>query len=289
MAFNQIKTVLLLGLLTGLMLGAGQLLGGRLGLSIAIVIAVAMNFGSYWFSHKIVLAMYRARPAEGKKYEHLHRMVEEVSQRAGMRKPAVYVIPSAASNAFATGRSEKTAVVAFTEGIMKLLSEEELKGVISHEISHIKNKDMLVTSIAATIAGVISYVATMAQFAAIFGGFGDRDGDNNILGIIAMAIITPILALIIQLAISRSREYMADRSGAKILGNGEHLARALEKLESGSSRNPLRFGNQATSSLFIINPFRAGFAAELLSTHPPLAKRTKRLRHMKSDFPALRK
>ena len=281
MAFNQIKTVLLLGLLTGLMLGAGQLLGGRLGLSIAIVIAVAMNFGSYWFSHKIVLAMYRARPAEVKEYEHLHRMVEEVSQRAGMRKPAVYVIPSAASNAFATGRSEKTAVVAFTEGIMKLLSEEELKGVISHEISHIKNKDMLVTSIAATIAGVISYVATMAQFAAIFGGFGDRDGDNNILGIIAMAIITPILALIIQLAISRSREYMADRSGAKILGNGEHLARALEKLESGSSRNPLRFGNQATSSLFIINPFRAGFAAELLSTHPPLAKRTKRLRRIK--------
>ena len=281
MGFNQIKTVLLLGLLTGLMLGAGQLLGGRVGLTIAIVFAIAMNFGSYWFSHKIVLAMYRAKPAEGKKYEHLHRMVEEVAQKAGMKKPEVYIMPSTASNAFATGRNENTAVVAFTEGIMKLLSEEELKGVISHEISHIKNKDMLVTSIAATIAGVISYLATMAQFAAIFGGLGDRDGDDNILGIIAMAIITPILALIIQLAISRSREYMADSSGAKILGNGEHLARALEKLESGSTHNPLRLGNQATSSLFLVNPFRAGFAAQLLSTHPPLGKRAKRLRHMK--------
>ena len=281
MGLNQIKTVLLLGLLTGLMLGAGQLLGGRIGLSIAIILAVAMNFGSYWFSHKIVLAMYRAKPAEEKEYEHLHRMVEEVSRRAGMKKPEVYIMPSTASNAFATGRSENTAVVAFTEGIIKLLTNEELKAVISHEISHIKNKDMLVTSIAATIAGVISYVATIAQFAAIFGGFGDRDGDDNILGIIAMAIITPILALIIQLAISRSREYMADSSGAKTLGNGEALARALEKLESGSTHNPLRFGNQSTSSLFIVNPFRAGFAAGLLSTHPPLAKRTRRLRAMK--------
>ncbi|MAG15782.1 protease HtpX [Candidatus Woesearchaeota archaeon] len=275
---NQFKTVVLLALLTALMLGAGQFLGGRAGLTIAIVFALVMNFGSYWFSHKIVLAMYRAKKADKQEYSELHQMVSEVSKKAGIPKPAVYVIPSDAANAFATGRNEKTAVVACTVGIMKLLSKEELKGVIAHEISHVKNKDMLVTTIAATIAGVISYLAMMAQFAAIFGG-GNRDR-GNMFSMLALAIITPIIAAIIQLAISRSREYLADSSGAKTLKTGEPLARALEKLEASSAHNPMRFGSQATSSLFIVNPFRGG-AASLMSTHPPLATRAKRLREMK--------
>jgi len=275
---NQVKTVVLLALLTALMLGVGQLIGGRTGLTIAIVFALIMNFGSFWFSHKIVLAMYKAKPADKHEYSELHQIVEEVSREAGIPKPAVYVIPSEAANAFATGRSSKNAVVACTVGIMKLLDKEELKGVIAHEVSHVKNKDMLVTTIAATIAGVISYLAIMAQFAAIFGGGRDRRG--GIFGLLAIAIITPLIAAIIQLAISRSREYLADSSGAKTLRTGEPLARALEKLEMSATKNPLRFGNQATSSLFIVNPFR-GRMARLMSSHPPLAKRAKRLREMK--------
>ena len=275
---NQGKTVMLLALLTALMLGAGQLLGGRTGLTIAIMFALIMNFGSFWFSHKIVLAMYRAKPADKKEYKGLHDIVEEVSKEAGIPKPAVYIIPSEAANAFATGRNPKNAVVACTVGIMKLLSKEELKGVIAHEVSHVKNRDMLVTTIAATIAGVISYLAMMAQFAAIFGGGRGRDR-GNMFSLIALAIITPIIAAIIQLAISRSREYLADSSGAKALKNGEPLARALEKLESSATSNPLRFGSRATSSLFIVNPFRGGIAG-LFSTHPPIAERAKRLRSM---------
>jgi len=277
---NQVKTAMLLALLTALMLGAGQIIGGRGGLVIAIVLALVMNVGSYWFSHKIVLAMYKAKKADESDYRELHQMVSEVSQQAGIPKPAVYIIPSEAANAFATGRNPQNAVVACTVGIMKLLSKEELKGVIAHEISHVKNRDMLITTIAATIAGVISYMAIMAQFAAIFGGFGGRDRGNNMLGMLALAIITPILAAIIQLAISRSREYLADSSGAKTLGTGEHLARALEKLEASSTSSPLRFGSKATSSLFIVNPFRGG-AARLFSTHPAMSKRVKRLRAMK--------
>ena len=276
---NQVKTAVLLALLTALMLGAGQLLGGRSGLTIAIIFALIMNFGSYWFSHRIVLAMYRAKKADEKEYRELHQMVEEVSQQAGIPKPAVYIIPSEAANAFATGRSPKNAVVACTVGILRLLDKNELKGVIAHEVSHVKNRDMLVATIAATIAGVISYLAMMAQFAAIFGGGRDR-GRGNVFALLALAIVTPIMAAIIQLAISRSREYLADSSGAKTLKTGEPLARALEKLESSASRNPMRIGNQATSSLFIVNPFRGGMAG-LFSTHPLIDERAKRLRSMK--------
>jgi heat shock protein HtpX len=276
---NQVKTAMLLALLTALMLGAGQILGGRTGLTIAIIFALVMNFGSFWFSHRIVLAMYKAKPADKKEYKELHETVEEVSKDAGIPKPSVYIIPSEQANAFATGRNPKNAVVACTVGIMRLLDKDELKGVIAHEVSHVKNRDMLVTTIAATIAGVISYLAIMAQFAAIFGGGRGRDR-GNVFSMLALAIITPIIAAIIQLAISRSREYMADSSGAKTLKNGEHLARALEKLESSAAKNPMRIGNQATSSLFIVNPFRGGMAG-LFSTHPPIAERAKRLRSMK--------
>ncbi len=277
---NYVKTVALLALLTALMLWAGWIFGGSNGLTIALAFALIMNFGSYWFSHKIVLMIYRAKPADKKTYSHLHKIVEEVAKEAGMPKPAVYIIPSEAANAFATGRSEKNAVVACTEGIMKLLSDSELKGVISHEISHIRNKDMLVTTIAATIAGVISYLAMMAKFAAIFGGGRDDRRGSNGIGLLVLAIVTPIIALMIQLAISRSREYMADGSGAKLLKDGEPLAKALEKLEKSAAHNPLKMGSPATSSLFIVNPFRGGLSG-LFSTHPPLAERAKRLREMK--------
>ncbi len=280
--FNQLRTVLLLGLLTALMLGVGQLLGGITGLTIALAIAIIMNFGMYWFSSSIVLAMYRARKATKGEHSELHKMVEEVAKEAGIPKPELYIIPSEASNAFATGRSHKHAVVACTEGIMKLLTKEELKGVIAHEISHVKNRDMLVTTIAATLAGVISYLASMAQWAAIFGGGRDRDGrGGSPYAILALAIVTPIIAALLQLAISRSREYMADNSGAHILKNGEPLAKALQKLEHDASRNPLRFGSPSTSSLFIVNPFKGEGLVGLLSTHPPMAERIKRLRAMK--------
>jgi len=278
---NQIKTTLLLGLLTGLMLGAGWLLGGQTGLLIALVFSILMNFCSYFFSDKIVLFMYRAKEAKKSDYPSLHSIVEEVSKSAGIPKPKVYVIPTNTPNAFATGRNPKHAVVACTEGILQLLDKEELKGVIAHEISHVKNRDILIATVAATIAGVISYLAQMAQFAAIFGG-GNRDRDSgNAIGMLALAIITPLIALIIQLAISRSREYLADETAAKTIHNPKALASALHKLEVGVKNNPLRFGSPATSSLFIVNPFSARGFMTMLSTHPPMQERIRRLNEMK--------
>ncbi|MBI2144561.1 zinc metalloprotease HtpX [Candidatus Woesearchaeota archaeon] len=279
---NQVKTVLLLGLLTGLLLIVGSLLGGRAGLFIALAFSVIMNFGVYWFSDRIVLAMYRAKPADKGTHAHLHKTVEEVAAAAKIPKPKTYVIPSEAANAFATGRSPNHAAVACTEGIMKLLTDEELKGVIAHEISHVKNRDVLVTTVAATIAGVISYLAHMAQFAAIFGG-GRRDerGGSNIMGLLALAIITPIVAMILQLAISRSREFLADRSGASIIKDGAPLASALSKLDKAALHHKLGIGNEATASLFIVNPLKGHSLTSLFSTHPPLEERVKRLRAMK--------
>ena len=278
---NQIKTVLLLGLLTGLVLGVGWLLGGQGGLAIALIFALIMNFGSYFFSDKIVLFMYRAKEAKKSDYPSLHSVVEDVAKQAGIPKPKVYIIPTQSPNAFATGRSPKHAVVACTEGILQLLGKDELKGVIAHEISHVKNRDILIMTIAATIAGVISYLANMAQYAAIFGS-GDRDRDSgDILGLIILTIITPIIAVLLQLAISRSREYLADESGARTIKNPKALASALHKLEFGVKANPLRFGSAATNSLFIVNPFSARGLVNLLSTHPPLDERIRRLNQMK--------
>ncbi len=278
---NYIKTVVLLGALTGLLFVIGGLIGGRGGLTIALVFAVIMNFGAFFFSHKIVLAMYRAKEAPKSKYPKLHAMVEEISRKAGVPKPKVYLIPSNNSNAFATGPSKNKAVVAVTEGIMKLLTPDELRGVLAHEIGHIKNKDMLIATIAATIATVISYVASMARFAAIFGGGRDNDGRSNALQIIVLGILAPLIAVIIQLAISRSREYLADERGARLLHNSEPLARALEKLERDNKANPIRFGSPTTSSLFIVNPFSGQTLATWFSTHPPMAARISRLRVMK--------
>lgn len=279
---NQIKTLLLLSLLTGLLLIVGRLIGGQAGLFVALAFSIIMNFGAYWFSDRIVLALYRAKPADPKAHSHLHRMVEEVAAAANMPKPKVYIIPTEAANAFATGRSPKHAAVACTEGIMKLLTEKELKGVIAHEISHVKNRDVLITTIAATIAGVISYLAHMAQFAAIFGGRRDDNrGGGNAATLLALAIITPIVAMILQLAISRSREYLADSSGARTIRDSEPLASALSKLERDTLRHRMGLGNEATASLFIVNPLRGHGLLALFSTHPPLEERVKRLRAMK--------
>jgi len=263
MVLNQFKTVVLLGLLTALLLWVGQMMGGFSGLIIAGFFAIILNFGSYWFSDKIVLKMYRAKEVTDHDHQ-LYKTVKEVAEQAKMPMPKVYIIPDQNSNAFATGRNPKHAAVAATEGILRLLSHDELKGVMAHEIAHVKNRDTLISTVAGTIAGVISYIAIMAQFAAIFGG---RDR-GNMVQLLLLAIITPLIATIIQLAISRSREYHADATAAKILGNGENLATALEKLHNDARVNPMRLRNQATSHLFIINPFTAKGFRKLLSTHP---------------------
>lgn len=277
---NQIKTVLLLGLLTGVLLGAGQLLGGRTGMLIGLVFALLMNFGSYWFSDKIVLAMYRAKRVTEKEAPELYKTVREVSHMAKIPMPKVYIIPTHNPNAFATGRNPNNAAVAATAGIMELLSKDELKGVIAHEIAHVKNRDILIQTVAATIAGVISYLAFMARWAALFGGMGrDRDG-GNMFELLALAILTPIIATIIQLAISRSREYLADETGARIINDPGNLASALQKLEEGGRTNPLMFGSKATSCLFIANPFRGASFLNLFSTHPPMKERIKKLKEM---------
>lgn len=279
--WNQIKTVLLLGILSGLVLGIGFLVGGNTGMTVALGFAVLMNFGMFFWSHKLVLLMYRAKPASKKEYPHLHKMVEEIAHKLGLPKPALYIVPTETPNAFATGPSHKKAVVACTQGILKLLNEQELRGVLAHELSHVKNRDMLVTTIAATLAAVISYVAMMARFAAIFGGMRDRDnGSGNLIGILVMSILAPIIAMILQLAISRSREYLADETGAKTIKDSHSLASALNKLEDGCKAKPLR-GNATTSSLFIVNPFTAGGLVSLFSTHPPTKLRVERLMKMK--------
>lgn len=273
---NQLKTIMLLGLLTALLLWVGSF-WSTAGLIVAGVLVVLMNLVMYFYSDKIVLKMYKAKEV-GKEHE-LYGLVKEIAHEARLPIPRTYIIPTATPNAFATGRSPKHAAVACTEGILNLLSKNELKGVIAHEISHIKNRDILIMTVAAVIAGIIAYVATMAQWAAIFGGGNRREG-GNIIGLLVLIIVVPIAAMIIQLAISRTREYLADSSGAKTIKNPNALADALEKLEAGVKHCPLRQGNQATASLFIVNPFSAKGLLTLFSTHPPIQERVKRLRGM---------
>lgn len=281
---NTIKTTLLLAALTLLIMLFGQYLGGKQGLIIAFVLAMVMNLTSYWFSDKIVLAIYRAREASPGEYPELHSMIEKLAYRAGIPKPRVYIIPSESPNAFATGRDPKHAVVAVTNGITRLMDYSELEGVLAHEISHVKNRDILISSIAATLAGAIMMLANMARWTAIFGGFGGRDeeseGGGGMLGILALSILAPIAAIIIQMAISRAREYQADASGARLAGNSNGLAEALEKLDYASRRLPLQTANPATSHLFIVNPLSGRSLFTLFSTHPPIKERVKRLRNM---------
>jgi heat shock protein HtpX len=247
----------------------------------AFALAVVMNMGAYWFSDKLVLTMYRAQPISPNEAPRLYSMVKELATNAGLPMPKLYLIPSQSPNAFATGRNPQNAVVAVTEGIMSLLSEEELRGVLAHELAHVRNRDMLVGSIAATLAGAISMLAFMARWAAIFGGGGRDDRDNGgAIGLLAAAIVAPIAAMLIQLAVSRTREYGADSSGARIAGSPYGLASALEKLEMAAQRRPLQ-ANPASAHLFIVNPIRGKSVWNLLSTHPPIQERVRRLRELR--------
>ena len=278
---NTLKTAVLLAGLTVFFLIIGQYLGGRTGLMIAFVFAVVMNIGSYWFSDKIVLSMYRAREVTPSEAPELHQIVGELAQNAGLPMPRICIIPNEAPNAFATGRNPEHAVVAVTEGILRILDRDELKGVLAHEMSHVRNRDILIGSVAATLAGAIMMLATMARWGAIFGGIGRGDDDEGggILGLIAMSIIAPIAAMLIQMAISRSREYQADATGAKLAGHPQGLANALEKLEYASKRIPMH-ANPQTAHMFIVNPLSGRDLMSLFSTHPPIEERINRLRSM---------
>lgn len=280
---NYLKTAVLLAVLTAILVFLGDAIGGRQGAVIALVFAGMMNFVSYWFSDKIVLKMYRARPVTEVEAPELYNTVTELTSRAGMPMPKVYIMPTETPNAFATGRNPSHAAVAVTSGIMKLLSREELSGVIAHELAHIKNRDILISTIAATIAGAISYLAHMAYFASLFGGRDDNRGGNPFV-LIVMMIVAPMAAMIVQLAISRSREYGADAGGAKIAGNPIYLAEALRKLEYYNKRIPMQTvsseASQATAHMFIVSPLSGKSMLKLFSTHPPLAERIKRLEAM---------
>jgi heat shock protein HtpX len=279
---NRIKTVLLLAGMTAFLILVGGLLGGRSGMYIAFTLALAMNFFSYWYSDKIVLRMYGAQEASPTDAPQLHQIVQELAQEAGIPKPRVYIIPDASPNAFATGRNPEHAAVAATEGIMRLLTPTELKGVLAHEIGHVRNRDILISTIAATMAGAIMILANIARFSAIFGMGRDDDEGGGIIGILAMSIIAPIAAMLIQMAISRSREYLADETGAHLSHNPESLARALEKLSMGVQRAPMD-ANPSTAHMFIVNPLTGRSLMNLFSTHPPIEERVARLRAMRNS------
>jgi heat shock protein HtpX len=275
---NSIKTALLLGALTGLIMMIGRYLGGSQGMVIAFFLAMVMNFGSYWFSDRIVLRIYRAKPVSETEAPDLHRMVRQLALQAGLPMPKICIMPSESPNAFATGRDPQHAVVAVTQGILRLLNTEELKGVLAHELAHVKHRDILIGSVAATLAGVIMMVASMARWAALFGGFGGRDDDDGggIIGLIAMSILAPLAAMLIQMAISRSREYAADAAGASFAGSPHGLAGALQKISSAARRIPMQ-ANPATSHMFIMNPLSGKNLTNLFSTHPPVEKRIEKL------------
>ncbi|NPA40562.1 MAG: zinc metalloprotease HtpX [Thermodesulfobacteria bacterium] len=275
---NVIKTFVFLAVLTALFLVVGQLIGGKTGLTIALFMALSMNLIAYFFSDKIVLATSGAQPVEPHQDPELHAIVSEIAKRAGIPKPKVYMIPVETPNAFATGRNPSNGVVAVTAGIRKLLTTEELKGVLAHEIAHIKNRDILISTIAAVLVGAITYLTYMAQWALMFGGFS-RDDDENplaLIGLIIMIIVVPIAATLIQLAISRSREFLADETGAKIIRNPMALASALKKLEEWNRAYPMNV-NPAHAQMYIVNPLSGKTLFKLLSTHPPIEERIERL------------
>ncbi|MGD0282480.1 MAG: zinc metalloprotease HtpX [Dissulfurispiraceae bacterium] len=277
---NGLKTMVLMVTLTLLLVAIGGILGGRSGMTFALIIAFGMNFITYWFSDKIVLRMYRAAEVSEAEAPELYEIVRRLAHRAELPMPKVYIINEDQPNAFATGRNPEHAAVAVTNGIMRILSREELEGVLAHELSHVKHRDILVSTVAAAIAGAISYLAQMAQWAMIFGG-GRRNDDEggSPLAAIVMMIVGPIAALLIQMAISRSREYGADEAGARLTGNPLYLANALKKLQMASQRIPMD-ANPATSHMFIVNPLSGGGIIKLFSTHPPIEERIARLESM---------
>lgn len=277
---NNIKTMLLLVMLTLIFITAGAAMGGKNGMTIGLIFALGMNLFSYWFSDKIVLKMYRAREVSEAEAPELYGVVRRLAQKAEIPMPRVYIIDEDQPNAFATGRNPNHAAVAVTTGIMRILSHEELMGVIGHELAHVKHRDILIGTIAATFAGAISYLAQMAQWAMIFGGNrGDDDEGGSPVAAIVMMIVGPIAAMIVQMAISRSREYVADEGGASISGNPRYLSGALRKLDSASKKIPMD-ANPATSHMFIVSPLSGGGILKLFSTHPPIEERIARLESM---------
>ncbi len=286
---NNLKTVALLGLLTGVILFVGEYFGGQSGLVMALAFAAVMNFVSYFFSDKIALAMYRAQPISREDMPRVYNVVERMTQRVGLPMPKVYLIPTESPNAFATGRNPSHASVAVTQGILNLLNDEELEGVLAHELGHVRNRDILISSVAATLAGAITFLARMAMWGAMFGGLGGGDRDERRgggLGALLMIIVAPIAAMLIQLAISRSREYQADATGAHFTGNPYALASALRKLDMYSRRMPMA-ASPSTAHLFIVQPLLGSMDfASLFSTHPPIAKRIERLTGRPAEFEA---
>ncbi|OGR33804.1 MAG: protease HtpX [Desulfuromonadales bacterium GWD2_61_12] len=273
---NSLRVFFFLTILTLILVGAGGALGGTGGAMLALIIAGVMNFVSYWFSDRIVISMYRGQPVQSGL---LFEVVAEICQRNRLPMPKVFILPQPTPNAFATGRNREHASVAATEGLMQILTREELRGVMAHEMAHVVNRDILISSIAATIAGAISFLAQMAQWSMIFGGGRDDDEGSNPIALIAMMILAPIAAMLVQMAISRSREYGADSGGAKLCGNPHDLANALRKLERANEQIPMHQPNAATAHMFIVNPLRGGLRT-LFSTHPPVEERVRRLESM---------
>src|SRR5438128_3379211 len=279
---NMFKTAILLAVLTAMLILIGGAIGGRQGMMMAFIFAIAMNFFSYWFSDKIVLSMYGAQPIDEAQAPRLYAILRRLTTRAQIPMPRVYLIPTDTPNAFATGRTHHHAAIAVTEGIMRLLDDEELEGVLAHELAHVKNRDVLVSTIAATLAGAITYLAHMAQWAAMFGGRAsdDEERGGNPLALILMAVLAPLAAMLVQLAVSRAREFQADATGARVAGRPRRLASALQKLERANEAAPMA-ANPSTAHLFIVNPLGGGAMMRLFSTHPPLEERIARLRAMR--------
>ncbi len=274
---NGMKTAFLMALMMIIMIIVGDFLGGQSGMMIAFIISLALNFGSYWFSDKIVLAMYKAKRVEQNDSPDLFNLVESLSSSAGLPMPKVYIIDNPTPNAFATGRNPANGAVAVTTGILRILGKEELSGVLAHELSHIKNRDILIGTIVASFAGTITFIARMAGWAAMFGGNRDDDRDSSPIVSLVLMIVAPIAAMLIQMAISRSREYAADSGGASISGNALSLASALKKLSMSNERIPMTDAGPATAHMFIVNPLSGGMIKSLFSTHPPMEERIKRL------------
>ena len=291
---NGFRTTILLAALTALVVWIGQMVGGPNGAVLALIIAGAMNFFSYWFSDKIVLKMYGAQEITANDDPELYGLVQDLTTRGGLPMPRVYIIPEETPNAFATGRNPEHAAVAVTQGIRRILNKRELAGVLGHELSHVKHRDILISSIAATLAGAISYLAYMAQWGMMFGGGRDREeggGGGNILSLLFMMIVAPLAAMLIQMAVSRSREYGADDGGAKVTGDPLALASALRKLHMGAQNIPLQVNDataNATAHMFIVNPLTGGGLANLFSTHPPMEERIARLEAMAKDMSYMR-
>ncbi len=283
---NQFKTALLLGLLTALLVWLGGALGGRNGMLIALVVAAAMNFFSYWYSDRIVLSLYRARPVDETTAPGLVATVRELAQSAGLPMPRVYVIDEATPNAFATGRNPAHAAVAVTTGILELLSPRELRGVLAHELAHVKDRDILISSVAATLAGAVMVLANMARWSLFFGAADDEEegGGLGVVGILLMSILAPLAAMLVQMAVSRSREYLADRNGALIAQDPQALASALAKLEQANQARPMLQARPETAHMFIVNPLAGGGFASLFSTHPPIPERVARLQALAAEM-----